>query len=887
MTLLLTTGWLLAGFQAITPLWQAVNCRLPAEPFAATEPASGSGKAALPQYGKDGAQPTHDREGQPAPAAQPTPAAQRELSAADWASIRAAYEAGKHAFYPTEGGFQARTPGQAWMSRFDTHGFTITPDQGTWSWGLQLESYGWGERQRKLGVHAEPLRLSHNGARLERHWDGHLTEWFVNDLRGLEHGFTLLERPASAIAAPGSLRLELSILGGLEAAISADATCVAFQDAADSTVLNYSGLLAFDATGQRLPAAWELQAGNRLVLQVEEQGAKYPLTIDPIAQQAYLKASNTATNDNFGTSVALSGNTLVVGADGEDSAATGINGNQADNSASGSGAAYVFVRSGSTWAQQAYLKASNTGSGDRFGLEVALSGDTLLVSAIAEASAATGINGNQLDNSSPLSGAAYVFVRNGSTWSQQAYLKASNTGAGDQFGFAVAISGDSLVVGSWFEDSAATGVNGNQADESASTSGAAYVFVRSGATWTQQAYLKASNTGTQDSFGEAVGISGETVVVGAQLEDSAATGPNGNQADNSASDSGAAYVFVRSGTAWTQQAYLKASNTQSNDWFGGSVALSGDTLVLGAQQEDSSAPGVNGNQADNSMPSAGAAYVFMRSGASWSQQAYLKASNPDSQDGFGRKVAISGDTLVVGANLEDSAATGINGNQADNSATGAGAAYAFLRTGATWSQLAYLKASNAETVDGLGRSVAISGDTVAAGAPLEDSAATGVNGNQADNSAGFSGATYTFDLDLNPGTVSYGSGTPGCAGAQLLEVNHAPMIGSPGFAFTCSNAPPSSAGFGVLATAPDLAGSDPLALGVLLHVDLLFSTALISLPFSSDALGNGFAPAPIPNKAALVGKTLYAQVLWAWSACSLPPFNLSTSNGLALTFLVP
>jgi hypothetical protein len=171
----------------------------------------------------------------------------------------------------------------------------------------------------------------------------------------------------------------------------------------------------------------------------------------------------------------VDGDTLVVGAPSEDSAATGINGNQADNSAPDSGAAYVFTRTGGVWSQQAYLKASNTGAGDAFGHHVALAGDTVLLTAYLEDSAATGINGNQADNSAPDSGAAYVFTRTGGVWSQQAYLKASNTGAGDEFGIP-AVDGNTLVVGAIREDSAATGINGNQANNSAPDSGAVYVF---------------------------------------------------------------------------------------------------------------------------------------------------------------------------------------------------------------------------------------------------------------------------------------------------------------------------------------------------------------------------------------------------------------------------
>src|SRR5690349_9185924 len=148
-----------------------------------------------------------------------------------------------------------------------------------------------------------------------------------------------------------------------------------------------------------------------------------------------------------------------------------------------------------------------------------------------------------------------------------------------------------------------------------------------------------------------------------------------------------------------QQGYLKASNTNANDQFGYLIAFSGDTLVVGAPQEGSNATGVNGDQANNSAPNAGAVYVFTRTGGVWTQQAYLKASNTDANDQFGVSVALSGDTLAVGAMFEDSNATGVNGNQADNSAPGAGAVYVFTRTGGVWTQQAYLKASNTDAND--------------------------------------------------------------------------------------------------------------------------------------------------------------------------------------------
>ncbi len=472
---------------------------------------------------------------------------------------------------------------------------------------------------------------------------------------------------------------------------------------------------------------------------------------------SYIKASNTGANHLFGFSVALSadGSTLAVGARQETSAATGINGDQVNNSAPNAGAVYVFTRNGTTWVQQAYIKASNTGVNDAFGFSVALSSDgsTLAVGAAFESSAATGINGNQADNSASNSSAVYVFTRSGTTWSQQAYVKASNTDTFDEFGFRVALSanGSTLAVGAIDESSSATGINGNQADNSASNSGAVYVFTRSGTTWSQQAYVKASNTDVNDEFGFSMALSGDgsTLAVGALLESSAAIGINGNQADNSALGTGAVYVFTRSGTTWSQQAYIKASNTGRGDEFGSSVALSGDgsTLAVGAFAESSAATGINGNQADNSASVAGAVYVFTRSGTTWRQQAYVKASNTGANDTFGRSITLApnGSMLAVGAGGESSAATGIGGDQTDDSALSAGAVYVFTLSGTTWSQQSYIKASNTGAGDNFGSSVSLADDgTLAVGASLEDSAATGVGGNQTDNSASAAGAVYVI-----------------------------------------------------------------------------------------------------------------------------------------------
>ena len=462
------------------------------------------------------------------------------------------------------------------------------------------------------------------------------------------------------------------------------------------------------------------------------------------ALDAYLKADNAEAGDRFGWSVAVSGDTAVIGAIAEASNATTVGGNGANNSADYAGAAYVFVRSGSTWTQQAYLKASNAGAYDFFGCSVAVSGDTVVIGAYGEASNATSVDGDDTDNSASSSGAAYVFARSGSTWTQQAYLKASNAGSGDYFGYSVAVSGNTTVIGAYRESSNATSISGDGIDNSATDSGAAYVFTRSGSIWTQDAYLKASNAEANDSFGNSVAVSGDTVVIGAYREDSNATTVGGDGENNSAVASGAAYVFARSGSTWTQEAYLKASNAEANDNFGSSVAVSGDTAVIGAIGEASNATTVGGNGTDNSAVASGAAYVFTRSGSTWTQEAYLKASNSGAFDLFGDSVAVSGDTAVIGAFREDSNATTIGGDGTDNSATDSGAAYVFTRSGSTWTQQTYLKAVNSGMDDHFGSSVAVSGDTAVIGAIGAASNTITDGGNGTNNLAALSGAAYVF-----------------------------------------------------------------------------------------------------------------------------------------------
>ncbi|MCA2972336.1 MAG: FG-GAP repeat protein, partial [Acidobacteriaceae bacterium] len=671
------------------------------------------------------------------------PALPAGLNLVDWGQIRGEYERHRHGmFADAQGGYQSRSHYHGWLARFDGKGFTVKPDREEWRWGLEFER--WGRLGEDISA-SRVERMDNKVNRLEYRRQG-ITEWFENGPEGLEHGFTIPERPRGA---GGELLLQLRQRGDLVAELDSGGRGVSYKTAQGGPALRYRKLVVSDATGRTLPARMVAE-GLFLRILVDDRRAVYPVTVDPITQQAYLKASNTGAGDSFGSigAVGISGDTVVVGAPGEDSNATGVSGTQSDNSAADSGAAYVFVRSGSTWVQQAYLKAARTVPGDRFGVTVAISGDTVVVGTFGGDTNANGGNGTSSDNSASTAGGACVYVRIGTTWGQQAYLKGgtnkiiwSYTGGFEHYGLSVAISGNTAVVGA-NGDPISTGTIGTPNGNSVVTGGAAYVFVRNGETWGQQAYLTASNPGENDHFGAAVAISGNTVVVGAFGEDSGATGVNGTESDNSVFDAGAAYVFVRSGSDWSQQAYLKASTVGPTYRFGflGAVAISADTVVVGAFKETSNATGVNGTPSNYTTFAAGAAYIFVRNGTTWSQQAYLKASNTRVSMQFGVAVGVSGNTVVVGANGEQSNVTGVNGPQDNNTLYAAGAAYVFQRTGTTWRQEAYIKASNTGEADDFASAVAISGNTVLVGASGEDSNATGMNGTQSDNSAMNSGA---------------------------------------------------------------------------------------------------------------------------------------------------
>ena len=346
----------------------------------------------------------------------------------------------------------------------------------------------------------------------------------------------------------------------------------------------------------------------------------------------------------FGYSVSLSGNYAIVGA-----AADYENGGN-------SGSAYIFARSGSSWNQVAKLTAGGGAAGDYFGNSVSISGDYAIVGAYYD------------DDNGTDSGSAYVFEKSGSSWNQMAKLTAGDGAAGDWFGSSVSFSGDYAIVGAAGDDD-----NGDR-------SGSAYIFARSGSSWTQVAKLTAHDGAAIDFFGDSVSISGDYAIVGASRNN-----------DNGIA-SGSVYVFARSVSSWDYVAKLTASDRAAGDLFGHSVSLSGDYAIVGALDDDD-----NWNRS-------GSAYVFEKSGSSWNQVAKLTASDGAALDWFGYSVSLSGDYAIVGA-LND-----------DDTGTDSGSAYVFEKSGSSWNQVAKLTASNGAAGGYFGYSVSLSGNNAIVGA---------------------------------------------------------------------------------------------------------------------------------------------------------------------------
>ncbi len=511
-----------------------------------------------------------------------------------------------------------------------------------------------------------------------------------------------------------------------------------------------------------LNSSYFLEACNDIVCTVSNT----VITMNKLGNAiGYFKASNTRAGDNFGQSVAISGdgNTLAVAAPTESSDSKGVDSipNYPNIQFFQAGAVYIFTRSTvGEWTKQAYVKASNTGEKDKFGSSVALNfdGSTLAVGAKDEGSSSIGINSIQNDNT-VFAGAAYVFKRDAVTnkWQEQAYIKAKNSGS-FAFGYSIALnaSGDTLAVGARLENGSTRGINTTPVQNTANNNtGAAYVFQRSLAgQWAQQAYIKASNANPYDLFGSSLSLSddGNTLAVGAVSESSNAKGIDQVPTDYTISNSGAAYIYKRTNNIrWFEQTYIKASNAGFSARFGGAVGLSGDgqTLVVGASRENSSTSGIDSTP-DLKGSSTGAAYVFYQSKTGWVEQAYIKASNSDDKDYFAENVTVSrdGNRIAIGAAWESGSTKGINSTP-DNLANATGAVYVYERLGVNWIEQAYIKSQAVKPSNSqgefFGSDVAFddTGKSLAIGAFGEDSNTIDV-GSIPNGSAGNSGAVYLY-----------------------------------------------------------------------------------------------------------------------------------------------
>lgn len=562
-----------------------------------------------------------------------------------------------HGFRLVDGFAHAVNPGQGFVADLapDAALRLVSGLEPGWEVSLKLGAMGRPGAMLPAPVVVSGPRVSDDSALFVR---AGIEEWYRNGLLGIEQGFVLAQAPAAAGSCeglPGIARdpvvLEIEV-DGMSPATTERAGILSLRRM-DGGGLFYGGLAAWDADGRDLHSWLDVRESSILIT-VDDRGARYPITIDPLVwvddQKLTQEGTGTA-NDQLGLSVAVSGDTALVGAYGNDE--LGLD----------AGAVYVFELEGTAWVEKQKLTASDPDAGDYFGYAVSLDGDTAVIGSYGD------------DEAGEDAGAAYVFVRSGGSWSEQGKVMVAGAQAFDFFGAAVALHGDAFVAGAYGDD------------EKGSMGGAAYVFGRDtgGAnTWGQQAKLVAAEGEAQDQFGAAVAFDGTSVLVGANGDDAAG------------SLSGAAYVFVESGGVWLEQGKLVAQDGSPLDRFGAAVSIDGDTAAVGAYL------------ANTSVADAGAVYIFERSGTTWTEQQKLTPSDAEVQDYFGCSVAVRGDRLLVG---------GWGDSQTANSA---GAAYAFERVGASWSELGKIQSSDIAANDWFGIAVALDETTALIGATGED-----------------------------------------------------------------------------------------------------------------------------------------------------------------------
>ena len=542
----------------------------------------------------------------------------------------------------SRGRFTADNAANALRARFDRLGVHVTTRKQSLT--LALTGLGYGSHLGPVGSAAPEATSNRVAYRLPD-----LSEWFVNGPLGLEQGFSLRHRPVGA--GTGPLTFALSVTGSLarQARLVNSGTGVQFG------ALVYRDLVVTDAAGKRLSARFDRSEG-RLLIHVADKSARYPLRVDPTVQAAKLTASIGAAGDWLGYSVAVSGDTIAVGA---------------PSAESGDGAVYVFTKTGAGWTdanETAELTATDGNTGDGLGSSVAIDGTTIVAGAPYA--------GDEV------SGAVYVFDEPGGWASGPETAELTASDDGDGLGTSVGIDGGTIVAG---------------APEANNGVGAVYLYAEPGGGWTdamETAQLTADDGTAGDALGSSVAISGGTVAAGAPF------------AGESSSSVGAVYVFTQPAGDWTtatQDVELTASGGAGNgDGIGWSVAVDGDTVAAGAPYAD-----VNGNAVQ------GAAYVFEKPGGGWAdannETVELSAADGASSDALGWSVSVSGSSVAAGAPYAT-----VDGN------TEQGTVYLFTESGGDWTAAAQSgewNASDGTAGDTFGSSVALGGGTVVAGAP--------------------------------------------------------------------------------------------------------------------------------------------------------------------------
>ena len=586
------------------------------------------------------------------------------LTKTEWGKISASIERDRYRIQKDDrtGTYQAPNHAHGLDATFSREGFDVSPRKGKkgWSWGLSLKRYGYGSNLHSVLV-AEKMITKDN--RIEYH-RGNLVEWYINDHRGLEQGFTLKSRPSGRTCS-GLLQLQMTTTTNLIPEVKKEGKGIVFRDVKGKEVLRYSGLYAYDACGKELCARMAAdQEGIRLI--VDDHKAIYPITIDPFIETKKLLASDGAAEDSFGINVSISGDTAIVGAYGDDD-----NGDE-------SGSAYIFSRDqGGTdnWGEVKKLLAGDGAADDYFGISVSISGDTAIVGAVWD------------DDNGDESGSAYIFSRDqggSDNWGEVKKLTAGDGTASDEFGRSVSISGDTAIVGA------------DQDNDNGLNSGSAYIFScnQGGAdNWGEVKKLTAGDGAANDEFGYSVSISEDTAIVGAHYD------------DDNGSYSGSAYIYSRDhggSDNWGEVKKLTASDGAERDYFGISVSISQATAIIGAYEDN-----YDGE-------SSGLAYIFFRDQGgvyNWGEVKKLTAGDGAELDYFGISVSISGNAAIVGAYGDDD-----NGSYS-------GSAYIYSRDqgGAdNWGQVQKLTAGDGAGNDRFGFSVSISGDTAIVGARLDD-----------------------------------------------------------------------------------------------------------------------------------------------------------------------